>query len=527
MKTPSDNYWLRRSLERAKAYHKAADETVLTVTRAYDKAINDITRKTQEMFERLSRSGDLSPAEASKLLSQTIGRSEWEAIKAQISAVKDPSLKRELLTRLNAPSYSAGITRLEALKADIYIKSKLIADIELGATTRGYIETIDSAYYRTVFDIQQGLGIGFDFSSMPTSTIEAILKNPWSGKHFSSRVWHNTDLLAKRMTEVITAGLMSGAGIHKMSTELEELSALGKHAANRLVRTETTYMANAAEMESYREVGIDKYIFLATLDTRTSPQCREADLKVFQVPGVAGENLPPLHPYCRSTTRAYFGPETLTGIQRRARDPITGRNNLVSGDMTYKEWRKSMDAKHGKERIDTIERQIKNKSSDKAQYERYKERLGPDAPKSFTAFQDLKYNDANKWEETQLFYGQKGSGWIPDSMSLKVWADNMRGVNWQAVDFAPKKFLGHYEKHRLEFGLVTKEEYVTMARELLNSSPGGTIAGFTSSQGSVFRYNTSTNSFGIAKPDGVISTFFKPKDGQEYWEEQRRKYERQ
>ena len=108
---------------------------------------------------------------------------------------------------------------------------------------------------------------------------------------------------------------------------------------------------------------------------------------------------------------------------------------------------------------------------------------------------------------------------------MKTWSDNLKGVNWQAVDFAPRAFIGHFDKHRLEFGLATKEEYVGLARTLLNSAPQGIIQGFTSAQGNVFRYDISTNSFGIAKPDGVISTFFKPTDGLQYWEEQRRKYE--
>jgi SPP1 gp7 family putative phage head morphogenesis protein len=176
---------------------------------------------------------------------------------------------------------------------------------------------------------------------VPTRTIETILKNPWSGQHFSSRVWDNTDVLAGRMNEVITAGFMSGADIRKMVAELEDLSMMGKHAANRLVRTEVTYMSNAAEMESYKEAGIEEYIFIATLDSKTSPQCQEEDKKVYTVKdAVPGVNMPPLHPYCRSTTGAYFGPDTLKNIMLRARNLVTGKNELVPGDMNYKDWHK-------------------------------------------------------------------------------------------------------------------------------------------------------------------------------------------
>ncbi|WP_197071958.1 minor capsid protein, partial [Geobacillus kaustophilus] len=124
-----------------------------------------------------------------------------------------------------------------------------------------------------MFDIQRGLGVGFEFATMPIQTVETILKNPCSGEHFSSRIWSNTDELARQLNQVITAGFMSGIGVRKMIQEIEERFNVGKHAAARLVRTETTYMANAAEIESYKEAEIEKYIFVATLDLRTSPQC--------------------------------------------------------------------------------------------------------------------------------------------------------------------------------------------------------------------------------------------------------------
>lgn len=246
-----------------------------------------------------------------------------------------------MLNRLNAPAYAARITRLQALKENAYLQSKVIADAEIRASTAGYMATIHDAYYRTMFDIQQGLGVGFEFATIPKRVIETIIKRPWSGEHFSRRVWHNTDVLADRMMQMIPAGFMAGVGTEKVVQELEGLSDMGKHAANRLVRTETTYMANAAEMESYEAAEIDKYMFMATLDNRTSPQCQEHDGRVYQTKdAIPGVNMPPLHPYCRSTTRAYFGPKNLKNIQRRARDPVTGKVQLVPGNMTYKEWYK-------------------------------------------------------------------------------------------------------------------------------------------------------------------------------------------
>ncbi|SHJ88425.1 phage putative head morphogenesis protein, SPP1 gp7 family [Caminicella sporogenes DSM 14501] len=389
-------------------YHKNSDRTIETITKAYDKAVKDIEEEIRKIYDKFSTAGKLSPREARKLLNSKISVKELNRIRNKIKHIQDEDIKRRLLSILNAPAYKARITRLEALKQDIYIQSKMIADVELRASTSQYIDTINEAYYKQIYDIQKGLGIGFDIAAMSTRTIETILKNPWSGKHFSERIWHNTDVLAEKLTEIITSGFMSGKSIDKMARELQEYTEYGKYAAIRLVRTETTYMANAAEMESYKECGIEKYIYVATLDNRTSTICQSLDRKVFNVKdGVAGKNMPPMHPFCRSTTRAYLGPDTLKGIKRRARDPKTGKTYLVPADMNYKEWyQKYVVDKYGKDQAEIMKKKLINKASDKKQYKRYKEVLGKDMPvKTFDKFQDLKYNDIERWRKIKRSYG--------------------------------------------------------------------------------------------------------------------------
>lgn len=343
---PSNRYWDKRAMERMALYHRDADKVVATITRAYDKGLADILSETEQIFRKFAKDGGMTDAAARKLLNEPISRAEWEAIKDKIKDVKDAKIRRRLLNRLNAPAYRARISRLEALKANIYVQSKIIADVEITASTAGYTTSIQQAYTHTIFDVQKGLGAAFEFAAMPNRVVETILKNPWSGEHFSSRVWSNTDVLAQHLNEIITAGFESGIGSRKMAKELRERMEVGKHAANRLIRTETTYMTNAAEIESYKEMGIEKYIFIATLDLRTSKTCQELDRKEFFVKDAkAGVNLPAMHPYCRSTTRAKIDVGVREGIMRRSRNPITGKNELIPADMSYKEWIKKYEKK--------------------------------------------------------------------------------------------------------------------------------------------------------------------------------------
>ena len=398
----SNQYWKDRANERMAEYHKNSDKTIFKINNAYHKAIEDINNDINKIFYKFATDGDLSEEDARILLNSKIPKKELDEIRAKINFIEDADLKKYLMSQLNADAYKARITRLEALKESIYINTKKAADVELQQSQLGYINNIKESYYRNIYDIQKGTGIVTDFTTLPVNAIEEILKNNWSGKHYSERVWGNSDVLASKLEEVITSGLMRGKNSKKMATELADLSDYGKMAAERLVRTETTYVTNMAELESYKELDIDKYIFVATLDLRTSPMCREMDGKIIEVSkGIPGENLPPLHPWCRSTTRAYF--EGMTR-KRRARDPETGKNYIVE-EMDYKEWyQKCVVDKYGEQKAETFQKMIKNKASDRKQLNKFKEVLGKESPKTLKDFQELKYNNIEEWKLTKYNY---------------------------------------------------------------------------------------------------------------------------
>ena len=79
------------------------------------------------------------------------------------------------------------------------------------------------------------------------------------------------------------------------------------------------------------------YVFVATLDNRTSQICQELDGKKFKLSEAEeGVNYPPMHPYCRSTVRAYISDDVEKSLKRRARDE-NGKNTVVD-NMSYSEW---------------------------------------------------------------------------------------------------------------------------------------------------------------------------------------------
>lgn len=118
--------------------------------------------------------------------------------------------------------------------------------------------------------------------------------------------------MVDKLSEIVIRGAMTGMSLERMQMEFRQTFQVEKYKAERLLRTEMAYFHNEAEQESYRDLGIEQYIYIATLDNRTSEVCADLDGKVFKTKdGKVGVNLPPMHPNCRSTTGPYYDESVL------------------------------------------------------------------------------------------------------------------------------------------------------------------------------------------------------------------------
>lgn len=155
----------------------------------------------------------------------------------------------------------------------------------------------------------------------------------------------------KQITASVTSSILQGKSIKHMADDLQKrITTMSRDSAIRTARTAVTGAQNAGRMDSYaaaEKMGIKlKKEWLATLDARTRHSHamldgeQVAQDKKFsngcRFPG--DPQGPPWEIYnCRCTLiAAVEGVDTSTA-QRRARNPGTGRNEVIS-DMTYSEW---------------------------------------------------------------------------------------------------------------------------------------------------------------------------------------------
>lgn len=336
----SEAYWRRRAEGILLEAERNTTDYLNQLNVLYRNTAEEIDRKIKKTFDTYQK--DFTAEQAKQWLNEVVPKAEYDQLKNSISSMTDERMKKQTLMRLNAPAYRYRITRLQNLKQQIMAELSIAADREKQVTTQCYVDAVKYSYYHTMYELQQGVGVGFSFAQLPHSTIDRLLSARWYGRNYSASIWKNRGQVATAAANVIKVGVLAGQSIPDMSKALmEQTYTNSMRNATRLVRTEVNYFSNQGAIESYKEAGIEKYEFMATLDLRTSPMCREHDGKTYLIREAAvGENYPPLHPYCRSTVAAVVGVPGLERMDKRAaRNLATGKITDIH-KMTYNEWKK-------------------------------------------------------------------------------------------------------------------------------------------------------------------------------------------
>lgn len=366
----SKSYWDNRAIKLEKFFYKRTNQTLKRISGYFDNAQIDVEKRITEVFENFVRGGKITKAEAKELLNNKDTREVRKELQQQLKRSTNPEERKRLLNRLNAPAYQSRITRLQAVKDKIALDMYQAGVKTESSMTERFSDTLKEAESHTVFNAQQEKGKAFKYNPMSDKRLQTVLNNKWSNKHYSERLWGHIDDYADKIGEVISTGIASGMGNNKMVENLMLLTGQTKANVTRLVRTENNYFSNQGILGGYRKAGITGYVYIATLDLKTSETCQNLDNKVFSVKKArAGINLPPMHPYCRSTTRPYRKNDTGT---RAAIDPKNKKRIFIPQDMSYVDWYNKY-VKTGvlsdkkqllqNEEIKITEKQVKNKYS--------------------------------------------------------------------------------------------------------------------------------------------------------------------
>ena len=355
----SAQYWQERSEEVLLAAERQGSELVDTLNGFYKDTTRIILQDMEAFYGRYADRNGITLQEAKKRLSAERLDSFRDEMERYYSEVKRLGLGKDYedyLRRLSARGY---ISRQEELLTQVRHQTALLANREVEAYLGTLREVYGDSYYRTIFDTQKGLGFGTDFNVLDSETIERVIRRPWLESNFSDRIWEDKERLFAKLDRIIPQAFATGQNSQVLGQRLAQEMGVSRSNAERLVRTEVNHAANQATYASYRELGVEEYQYLSTLDSRTSAICQDLDKRVFRLADAqVGVNYPPAHPNCRSTTVPYFPPDEFDEPGERAARGADGKTYYVPNDMSYKEWYEEFVANPGEKAYNNFKDQV-------------------------------------------------------------------------------------------------------------------------------------------------------------------------
>nr|DAI43557.1 MAG TPA: minor capsid protein [Caudoviricetes sp.] len=328
------DYWEERQVKReAKAF-----TTIQDIEKEYkialEKAKQNINKELSRIGTTYMKDNNLSYHDALKLLKgdeYKVWKKDLHDYMAEYNKLLKtaPLEAKKLYLEIETLAARSRMSHLDSLRAQV--------DMELIKVSSSVDEraknTLTSVYRDTYTEVTKDLGVNVIVSP---EKIKTVLDRPWSGANFSQRLWSNTDKLAQAVKQEIVNGMIQGINLQTMTKRVSErFETAKKNDVERLLRTEVNYTLNQATLDGYKEAGIEKYEFNATLDSRTSQICSELHGEIFEIKKIAvGLNYPPMHPRCRSTTIPIVDFESLA---KQARDEIGEKDNNDNEPLTNDE----------------------------------------------------------------------------------------------------------------------------------------------------------------------------------------------
>lgn len=328
--------------QRSAAYYK-------DVQRQYIRATNSIQMDIMRWYQRLADNNDISYAGAKKLLKKNeLEEFRW-TVEDYIKAGEENAVDQRWMKELENASARHHISYLEAMKIQMQQHAELLSTEFEGGMTDYLRKSYGEQYYHTAYEIAKGTGMGSNLVQLDNRKMDVIIRHPWAqdGANFSDRIWTNKDKLVRNLHTELTQNIIRGASPQKAIDSLSKTMEVSRNQAGRLIMTESAAISSVAQKDCLKELGVERYEILATLDGQTSEICRDMDGKVFDMKDYkVGVTAPPFHPNCRSTTVPYFDDEFTEGEQRAARDG-DGETYYVPADLKYKDWERKFFVEKG------------------------------------------------------------------------------------------------------------------------------------------------------------------------------------
>lgn len=345
---PSSDYWKNRYQLIEESGNKDSQILYDDLQRQYIKAQRDIENQINTWYQRFATNNQITMNEAKRYLTtKEFAEFKWD-VKEYIKYGEENALNPKWMKELENASARFHISRLEALKLQTQQTIEVLYGNQLDQVDSLMKNIYTKGYNHSIYEIQKGFNVGWNVSSINENQLQKVISKPWSsdGKTFSENIWGRKNQLVNEVHTQLTQTLIQGKAPDDAIKAIAKKFGNGQkdkgmlYNAGRLIMTESAYFANLSQRDCFKDLDVEQYEIVATLDSITSSICRgfdgkKVDLADFE-PNVTA---PPFHCWCRTIIVPYFN--DAFDIGKRAARGKDGKTYFVPDNMTYEEWERT------------------------------------------------------------------------------------------------------------------------------------------------------------------------------------------
>lgn len=332
------NYWQKRFLQIAIDRDKEDAKYIAEMQKRQRALSKSLRNELNYWLDRYATNEGITREEAQMMLS----KQEQKNWTMSLEEYRRKAIAGGYEQELNKEYFTSRITRIEQLQRQLYFEFADAANKETKEMKEYLKSTLDSTHLRHIYELGDRGKISVGYQRYSKRALEVAVNKPWKGSNFSKRVWGNhTRLMPDRLTKTMSAAIVNGWGINRTVDEMmQHVDKTLRHRMTTLVQTESAHLAEVASQRAMKETGVERWEWLATLETHTCEVCASYDGKEFDIDDAKAPTCPN-HPNCRCTTIPVV--DGWKSSARWQRDPITGEGS-VGEDMAFEDWRKKQEA---------------------------------------------------------------------------------------------------------------------------------------------------------------------------------------
>lgn len=337
-----NSYWQERFEQIEQAANNKAVRHNSKLEKKYRQAAAEIDAQINKWYNRIAKNNMMSISEARRLLTANeLKEFKW-SVEQYIDYGRQNALDQQWVKELENASAKFHINRLEAMKLEVRHQIEM-------AMANGQQDMFDvlgdvykDSFYRSAFELQKGVGIGFDVAKLDDTTVSRVLSKPWAadGTNFSEKLWTNKKKLINTLDQELSRMVLLGDTPDRAVKAIKEAMDSSLFQAKRLVFTEQAYFATEAQKKAFNSLDVERFEVVSSADRKVCPVCAAKDKQNFpMIEFHIGITAPPFHPLCRCVTAPFFDDE-FTSQTRIVKDDA-GEKYEIPATMNYGEWKKA------------------------------------------------------------------------------------------------------------------------------------------------------------------------------------------